>query len=75
MFGSSSASLEMAALCLFEALGGFAIEGPEAPRLGQRVENEFLGLNTGIMDQFISLLGLRGHALFLDWRPDEQRPS
>jgi len=65
---SSSASLEMAALCLFEALGGFAIDGPEAPRLGQRVENEFLGLNTGIMDQFISRMGKAGHVLFLDCR-------
>ena len=65
---SSSASLEMAALCLFEALGGFEVEGAEAPRLGQRVENLFLGLSTGIMDQFISRLGKRGHALFLDCR-------
>ena len=31
---SSSASLEMATLALFETLGGFAIEGPEAPKLG-----------------------------------------
>ncbi len=65
---SSSASLEMAALSLFEALGGFEIAGPEAPRLGQRVENIFLGLSTGIMDQFISRMGKRGHALFLDCR-------
>ncbi|MCX5757286.1 MAG: galactokinase, partial [Candidatus Hydrogenedentes bacterium] len=65
---SSSASLEMAALAMFEALGGFQVEGAEAPRLGQRVENEFLGLSTGIMDQFISRMGRRGHALFLDCR-------
>jgi galactokinase len=58
----------MAALSLFEALGGFEIAGPEAPRLGQRVENNFLGLSTGIMDQFISRMGKRGHALFLDCR-------
>ena len=65
---SSSASLEMAALCMFEALGGFEIPGAEAPRLGQRVENVFLGLKTGIMDQFISRMGRDGHALFLDCR-------
>ncbi|MEA3364407.1 MAG: galactokinase [Candidatus Hydrogenedentes bacterium] len=65
---SSSASLEMAALCLFETLGGFTIEGPEAARLGRRVENEFLGLNTGVMDQFISRFGKAGHVLFLDCR-------
>jgi len=65
---SSSASLEMAALRLFEALGSFELDGAEAARLGQRVENDFLGLNTGIMDQFISRMGKRGHALFLDCR-------
>lgn len=65
---SSSASLEMAALCMFEALGGFRVEGAEAPRLGQRVENRFLGLSSGIMDQFISRMGRKGHALFLDCR-------
>ena len=65
---SSSAALEMAALCLFESLGGFQIEGPEAARLGRRVENEFLGVNSGIMDQFISRCGKAGHALFLDCR-------
>lgn len=65
---SSSASLEMAALVMFEQFGGFTIEGPEAPKLGQRVENNFLGLNSGIMDQFISRLGKADHALFLDCR-------
>jgi galactokinase len=65
---SSSAALEMAALALFERLGDFTLEGPEGPRLGQRVENEFLGLSTGIMDQFISRMGKEGHALFLDCR-------
>ena len=68
---SSSAALEMAALTLFETLGGFHIPGAEAPRLGQRVENIFLGLSTGIMDQFISRMGQRGHALFLDCRSFE----
>ena len=65
---SSSASLEMAGLSLFEALGGFELAGPEGPRLGQRVENIFLGLSSGSMDQFISRMGKRGHALFLDCR-------
>ncbi len=65
---SSSASLEMAALALFENLDGFTLDGAVAARLGRRVENDFLGLNTGIMDQFISRLGKAGHALFLDCR-------
>lgn len=65
---SSSAALEMAALCMFEHFGGFTMEGPAAARLGQRVENLFLGLSTGIMDQFISRCGKAGHGLFLDCR-------
>ncbi len=70
---SSSAALEMAALCLFETLGGFQLEGPEAARLGKRVENDFLGLGSGIMDQFISRCGQCDHALFLDCRSLEYR--
>ncbi|HEO72162.1 MAG TPA: galactokinase [Candidatus Hydrogenedentes bacterium] len=65
---SSSASLEMAALKLFECLGAFEMEGPEAAELGRRVENDFLGLSSGIMDQFISRMARAGHALFLDCR-------
>jgi len=65
---SSSASLEMAVLTLFEALGDFQLEGEEAARLGRRVENDFLGVNSGIMDQFIARMGKVGHALFLDCR-------
>jgi len=68
---SSSASLEMAALALFETLGGFEMPGAEAPKLGRRVENDFLGLSSGIMDQFISRMGKAGHALFLDCRSHE----
>ncbi|MCC6312124.1 MAG: galactokinase [Trueperaceae bacterium] len=70
---SSSASLEMAALVMFETLGRFRIEGAEAPRLGQRVENRFLGLNTGIMDQFIVRMAKADHALFLDCRSFEYK--
>lgn len=65
---SSSASLEMATLVLFESLGGFHLEGADGPLLGRRVENDFLGLKTGIMDQFIVRMGKAGHALFLDCR-------
>jgi galactokinase len=65
---SSSASLEMAALTLFETMGGFALEPGDAAALGQRVENDFIGVSSGIMDQFIVRAGKAGHALFLDCR-------
>ena len=67
---SSSASLEMAGLVFFEALGGFKLDGAEAPKLGKRVENLFIGVNTGIMDQFVVRMAKKGHALFLDCRTD-----
>ena len=70
---SSSAALEMAALVFFEQAGGFMLDDAEAARLGQRVENHFLGLSTGIMDQFISRCGKAGQALFLDCRSYEYR--
>lgn len=65
---SSSAALEMATLKLFEALNGFQLDDVESAKLGQRVENIFLGLNSGIMDQFISRCGKKNHALFIDCR-------
>lgn len=70
---SSSASLEMAALVFFEQMSAFQLDGAEAAKLGQRVENEFLGLSTGIMDQFISRCGKAFHALFLDCRSYEYK--
>ncbi len=65
---SSSAALEMAALRLFEVLGEFTLSDPAAAALGQRVENHFLGLKSGIMDQFVSRAARADHALFLDCR-------
>ncbi|GIR89702.1 MAG: hypothetical protein CM15mP88_0710 [Pseudomonadota bacterium] len=40
----------------------------EMARLCQRAENEWVGMNCGIMDQTISALGQAGNALFLDCR-------
>jgi galactokinase len=42
------------------------LDGVTAAKLSQRAENEFVGVNCGIMDQFISSLGQAGHALFID---------
>ena len=68
---SSSGSLEVAAVSIFESLCGFSLPGPEAAKLCRRVENEFLGLQSGIMDQFTSRMAKRGAALFLDCRSHE----
>ncbi len=70
---SSSAAIEMATLMAFAAAGAggsapLALDGAQAARLAQRAENEFVGVNCGIMDQFIASLGKAGHALFIDCR-------
>ena len=65
---SSSAALELATAFALTELAGMPIPGPEAALLCQRAEHEFAGVKCGIMDQFISCLGRRGHALLLDCR-------
>jgi len=63
---SSSAALETAVVTAMEELFGFEMDDTEAALLCQRAENEFVGMNCGIMDQFISRMGRRDHALFID---------
>lgn len=65
---SSSAALEMAAGRAFAAVSGIAWDAPQMARWGQRTENDWLGLNTGIMDQMISAAGQAGQALLIDCR-------
>ncbi len=65
---SSSAALETAAGTALLALAGATREPSALALLCQRVENGFVGVNSGIMDQFISGLAISNHALFLDCR-------
>jgi galactokinase len=65
---SSSAALEVAALGALRAAARLAIEGRELARLGQRAENEFVGVSCGIMDQFVATLAVEDHALLIDCR-------
>ncbi|HEV7215639.1 MAG TPA: galactokinase family protein, partial [Chloroflexota bacterium] len=65
---SSSAALEMAAGSTLAALAGAPLEASALALLCQRVENRFVGVNSGIMDQFISGLATSNHALLLDCR-------
>lgn len=65
---SSSASLEVASALAAQVLNCFEMSGPEMALLSQAAENEFVGVNCGIMDQFISRLGAKNHALFIDCR-------
>jgi len=65
---SSSAALEVATALAVLSLIGVSYPGPVLARLCQRVENEYVGANCGIMDQFISVNGAKDHALLLDCR-------
>ncbi|MBW7883468.1 MAG: galactokinase [Caldilineaceae bacterium] len=67
---SSSAALEIAAAEAFLTAAGKhgVLAGTRLAQLAQRAENEFVGVNCGIMDQFISVLGKKNHALLIDCR-------
>ncbi len=65
---SSSAALEMATTQAFHAVSDFEWKAPEMALLGQKAENKWVGVNTGIMDQMISAAGREGHALLIDCR-------
>jgi len=65
---SSSAALEVVTALAVLSLTGASVPGPVLARLCQRAENEFVGANCGIMDQFISANGKEDHALLLDCR-------
>ena len=65
---SSSAAVEMAIGKAFQAVSGFEIAPKQLAQSGQWVENEWLKLKSGIMDQMISASGVEGHALLIDCR-------
>ena len=65
---SSSAAVEVSTALAVTSLLGVTYPGPQLARLCQRAENQFVGANCGIMDQFISANGAKDHALLLDCR-------
>lgn len=65
---SSSAAIEVVTAVMLKRLNELKFSPLEIIKLCQRAENEFVGVQCGIMDQFISLLGKKDKALFLDCR-------
>ncbi|MEW9677470.1 galactokinase [Lentibacillus sp. L22] len=63
---SSSASIEMVTGVLLENLFNFNIDRIQMIQLGQKVENKYIGVNSGIMDQFAVGMGKQDHAMLLD---------
>ena len=65
---SSSASLELGVLVALLTLANQEMDRTRLALLGQRVENEVVGVQSGIMDQLAVGLGLANHALLIDCR-------
>lgn len=65
---SSSAAIEAATGLVLDGLFGLGLDGKTLARLCQRAENEYVGVQSGIMDQYASLLCEAGFALLIDCR-------
>lgn len=68
---SSSAALEMAFCMALKQLAGIELPLPEWARVGQSVENVYLGLKSGLLDQFSSLYGKKDSFILCDFRSVE----
>jgi galactokinase len=65
---SSSAALELATARAFSQVSQLPWEPRAMAQLAQRAENEWVGVNCGIMDQLISAMGVADAALLIDCR-------
>jgi galactokinase len=70
---SSSAALEVATARALKELFKLDIDPVELAYLGKSAENDFIGLQSGIMDQFCASLGKQGQALLIDCRENTYR--
>lgn len=63
---SSSASIEVLTSVILKNLFNLEIDMVSMVKLSQKAENEFIGVNCGIMDQFSIGMGKKNHAILLD---------
>ena len=63
---SSSAAIEVATAVTLCEYAGVEYDLREIAKLSQKAENEYAGVNCGIMDQFASAMGKKDHAVLLD---------
>lgn len=63
---SSSASVEVLTGFILKDFFGFDVTNQDLALIGQFSENNFNGVNCGIMDQFAIAMGKKNHAIFLD---------
>jgi galactokinase len=70
---SSSAALEVATAGLLMKLHDLWLEPLEVAKLCRRAENEFVGVQSGLLDQATSVFGRANHLVFLDFHSEEIR--
>jgi len=63
---SSSASIEVLTAYALNDFLDFGYNRLELVQMGKKVENEFIGVNSGIMDQFAVAFGEKDHAILLN---------
>ncbi|MGT2833042.1 galactokinase [Streptococcus halotolerans] len=63
---SSSASLELLTGIVVEELFGLNLDRLDLVKIGKQTENDFIGVNSGIMDQFAIGMGADKQAIYLD---------
>lgn len=63
---SSSASIEMVTAVALNEVFQAGLPTIELVKMSQKAENEFVGMNCGIMDQFAAGFGKKNHAIFLN---------
>jgi galactokinase len=71
---SSSAAVEMAFAVTWQEIGGWPADRMTLARLCQEAENQYVGVSSGLMDQFASAHGVRDHALLFDTRSFDWEP-
>ncbi|NMA43234.1 MAG: galactokinase [Oligosphaeraceae bacterium] len=65
---SSSAALEMGMLLALLKMAGTELDWLEMAKIGQSCENNYVGANTGLLDQFSSLKGKKNNLIHSDFR-------
>jgi len=65
---SSSAAVELAYALAWQTIGGWQMDRMQLAKLCQFAENQYVGVNCGLMDQFACAHGVARHALYFDTR-------
>jgi galactokinase len=72
---SSSAAVQVGFATIWQAAAGWQLDKMTLARLCQKAENDYVGVASGLMDQFASACGVAGHALLFDTRSLKWQPE